>query len=375
MGVTSQGAGSGAGKNSGACASARRTAASARRIASSGGIFPAASRSAAEDLVPPGQAQPGAELLGAGLQRRDVVQAGLVQVVGRQRQRRVDADGRVVVAVPVGYPVQPRLLSGPRPRQQIPDRGYPPGQGRVHDIRHRRPAGRLPVRRARPVLRRRGDEDRAVVGAGQDRLGPGDGILRQRGDRQPPPPVAGPQLVGDLVEPDAAALDPGEEVLRCRLIQQDRPGRHREESGRSSVVHGGDGVVIGGQVDDRHFLGGGAPGAVQRDGVGGTERAAVDRVGLADESLGFGTPGPLARFAVVRKQVVVPGNPVHGGGERVDVQPARVETIGKIPCFSHETRILTGETRPPDLGSRTTPLPSAATCRAGRLLSATILQA
>jgi hypothetical protein len=46
--------------------------------------------------------------------------------------------------------------------------------------------------------------------------------------------------------------------------------------------------------------------------------------------------------------VVVPGNPVHGGGERVDVQPALVETIGKIPCFSHETRILTGETAAPE---------------------------
>jgi hypothetical protein len=31
----------------------------------------------------------------------------------------------------------------------------------------------------------------------------------------------------------------------------------------------------------------------------------------------------------------------------VDVQPALVETIGKIPCFSHETRILAGEARPP----------------------------
>ena len=101
-------------------------------------------------------------------------------------------------------------------------------------------------------------------------------------------------------------------------------------------------MVIGGQVDDRHLLSGGAPGAVERDGIGGAERAAVDRVGIADESLGFGTPGLLARFAVVWKQVVVPGNPVHGGGERVDVQPALVETIGKIPCFSHETRILTG---------------------------------
>src|SRR6185437_17102363 len=119
------------------------------------------------------------------------------------------------------------------------------------------------------------------------------------------------------------------------------------ESGRSSVVHGGDGVVIGGQVDDRHLLGGGAPRAVERDGVGGAERAAVDRVGLADESLGFGAPGLLARFAVIGKQVVVPGNPVHGGGERVDVQPALVETVGKIPCFSHETRILAGETSVP----------------------------
>ena len=77
------------------------------------------------------------------------------------------------------------------------------------------------------------------------------------------------------------------------------------------------------------------------DGIAGRYRPAV--IG------GIGTPGLLARFAVVRKQVVVPGNPVHGGGERVDVQPALVETIGKIPCFSHETRILTGE----DSGPRT----------------------
>ena len=79
MGVTSHGGGRGAGKNSAARASARFTAAAAWRMASSGGHLPGRVPQRGEYLVQPGKPQPGAQLHGPGLQRGDLVQAGLVQ--------------------------------------------------------------------------------------------------------------------------------------------------------------------------------------------------------------------------------------------------------------------------------------------------------
>jgi len=78
-------------------------------------------------------------------------------------------------------------------------------------------------------------------------------------------------------------------------------------------------VLVRRDVDDRDLLGGRLRRAVERDGIGGGELRAVDRRGILEEPLRLGAPGLVALFAVVREQVVIPGDPVHRGGERVDV--------------------------------------------------------
>ena len=57
-----------------------------------------------------------------------------------------------------------------------------------------------------------------------------------------------------------------------------------------------------------------------------------DRVGLAEELPDLGPPGLPALLALVRDQIVVPGNAVHGGGERVLFQPAPVQPVGQVTC-------------------------------------------
>jgi hypothetical protein len=45
---------------------------------------------------------------------------------------------------------------------------------------------------------------------------------------------------------------------------------------------------------------------------------------------GLGAPGLIARLALVRDQLVVPGNAVHGGREGVVFEPAPVEPVGEV---------------------------------------------
>ena len=59
---------------------------------------------------------------------------------------------------------------------------------------------------------------------------------------------------------------------------------------------------------------------------------AVDRVGLQQELLDLGAPGLLALLALVRNQVVVPGNAVHGGTEGILFEPALMEAVGQVAC-------------------------------------------
>jgi len=79
-------------------------------------------------------------------------------------------------------------------------------------------------------------------------------------------------------------------------------------------------------VDAVLLVGGRPPDAAERDGLG--RRGRRDRVGLLTEPAGLGAPGLLARLALVREQVVVPSNAVHGGGEGVVFQPALLEAVG-----------------------------------------------
>ena len=61
--------------------------------------------------------------------------------------------------------------------------------------------------------------------------------------------------------------------------------------------------------------------------------------GLAEEPRGLGPPGLLAFRAVVGHQVVVAGDAVHGRGERVDLQPPLVETVGEVTRCGHPDRV------------------------------------
>jgi hypothetical protein len=60
---------------------------------------------------------------------------------------------------------------------------------------------------------------------------------------------------------------------------------------------------------------------VQRDGIGGGDLPEVDRANL-------GAPGLRAFLAVVRDQIVIPGNAVYGGCRWILIQPALMEAVG-----------------------------------------------
>jgi hypothetical protein len=132
---------------------------------------------------------------------------------------------------------------------------------------------------------------------------------------------------------------PGHVGLGRGGVGQHGPGRDGQEGGRPRVLHRGDRVLLAGRVDHLHVLEGGLPGAAQRDRVGQAQRGSAGALGpgrelvrLGGEPGGLGPPGLLARGALVRDQVVVAGDPVHGGHERVHVEPAAVEAIGQVAC-------------------------------------------
>ena len=137
------------------------------------------------------------------------------------------------------------MLGRPGPRQQLPDRGHPPGQRRAARPRPPPPGGLLP----RPPP---GASPAAAAG-------PAPGCCRARPalprpsvtacsasgrDRQPPLACSGPQPLADLVEPAAAAPQPGQVGLGRGRVHQHRPGRHGEEHGRPAILHGGDRVLV-----------------------------------------------------------------------------------------------------------------------------------
>ena len=255
-------------------------------------------------------------------------QAGLAWLPGGEE------DYARAVRVNTTLPLSPEqlhqtgLVGRPGPRQQFPDRRHPPGQPWPHHLVGRRPAFLLPGRRAGPPLWRACREHRTE--ARQHVLGPGDGLLGERSDRQPPLFRSAPQLLAELVEPGAAAPQPDQVGLRRHRVHQDRPRGHRQEGGRPGELHGGDGVLGPRHVDVVPFVGARLPDAAERDGVGRAERPGSDRRGLLEKPLHFGAPGLLARRALVREQVVVPGDAVHGGGERILLEPALMEAVGQV---------------------------------------------
>jgi hypothetical protein len=92
-------------------------------------------------------------------------------------------------------------------------------------------------------------------------------------------------------------------------------------------------VLVRRQVDALLLLDGRLLGAVERDRVRrGELLSAGNHVGLAEELPRLGPPGLPALLTLVRDQIVVPGNAVHGGGERVLCQPAPVKPVSQITC-------------------------------------------
>ena len=64
----------------------------------------------------------------------------------------------------------------------------------------------------------------------------------------------------------------------------------------------------------------------------GVQLPARDHVGLTEEPPDLGAPGLPALLALVRDQIVIPGNAVHRGGERILFQPAPVHPVGQVTC-------------------------------------------
>ena len=328
MGVTSHGGGSGSGKTSAARASARRHR--DRRLAD--GLLrrdlPCRVPHRGEYLIQPGKPQSSAQLHGPGLQRGDLIQAGLVQFFRGQRQGGIHPDRPAVIFLTARQVDQSGSFGRPGLREQLLDGGDPPRQRRLQYLLGGRPAFFFPRRRSGPPLRRLGGKGRSGGGCGQDALGPGDGLLDERSDREPPLSCSSPQPFADLVEPDAAAPQAGQVGLGGHRVDQDGPGGQRQEGRRPRIRHGGDRVLRPGRIDARQLLGDRLLRAVERDGIGRRELPRCDPVGRPEELFDLGTPGLRARLALVRDQIVVPGNAVHGGSEGILFEPALVEAVG-----------------------------------------------
>src|SRR5262249_16255548 len=99
----------------------------------------------------------------------------------------------------------------------------------------------------------------------------------------------------------------------------------------------GDRVLLARQIDAVPLLGGRRPGTVERDRLRLRQLPARDHVGLGEEPPGLGAPGLLALLAVIRDQIVIPGDAVHRGAERVLFQPAPVQPVGQVTCCAHAT--------------------------------------
>ena len=202
----------------------------------------------------------------------------------------------------------------------------------MQHVSHRGPPLPLPLLGAAPSLRRLRRQDGAAVRCGKHRLGPHDGLLGERGDRQPSPARAGAQPFGDLVQPGAGAAQPGQVGVRRLAVDEHRPCHDREEHDGARVLHGGDRVLIGGQVNGGHLVCRRFPGAVDSDGVGRGKLPGADLLGLVEEPSCLGAPRLLAGLAVVRQQVVVSRDAVACGGERVCAQPTLVEAVRQVTC-------------------------------------------
>ena len=209
-----------------------------------------------EYLIQPGKSQAGAQLPGSGLQRGDVIQAGLVQFFRGQRQGGIDPDRPAVIFLAAWQVDQSGPFGRPGLREQLLDGGDPPRQRWLRHLLGDRPAFLFPRRRPRPSLWWPGRKGRSGGGFGQDALGPGDRLLGERSDREPPLAGSGPQPFADLVEPGAAAPQPGQVGLGGRRVDQNGPGGQRQEGRRPRVRHGGDRVLRPGRIDDRQLLDG-----------------------------------------------------------------------------------------------------------------------
>jgi hypothetical protein len=84
------------------------------------------------------------------------------------------------------------------------------------------------------------------------------------------------------------------------------------------------------QVDDLQLLGGRLDRAIQRDRIRRRKLPAFHRLGLTEKPPGLGPPGLPALLALVRDQIVVSRNAVHGGGKRVLFQPAPVHPVSQL---------------------------------------------
>jgi len=70
--------------------------------------------------------------------------------------------------------------------------------------------------------------------------------------------------------------------------------------------------------------------AVECDGLRRRELPVRDQICLIEEPPDLGTPAPPALLAFVRDQVVIPGDAVHRGGERVLLQPPPMHPVGQL---------------------------------------------
>ena len=201
------------------------------RTASSGGSCPAESRSAPRTCparTAPGwrpAAQPGPRAL-----RYDPGRSGAAR--RSQRQRGVDPDRPRVVLLTARQVGEPGLVGG---------RAH--GSSSRTVATHRASAGcttsSAAARRSSAQAAARGPapgrprgQHRAGAGGGQHTLGPADGLLGQRGDRQPPVGRPGPQPLAELVQPAADTAQPDQISLGRVRVDQHRPGRHGQEGGR-----------------------------------------------------------------------------------------------------------------------------------------------
>ena len=244
-------------------------------------------------------------------------------------------DGTCVVGIALGEVGESRLARAAGAREDLSQQINPTTDRGLHDVAGDSVPLLLPLRGPIPVFGRYRRRERSRHVSREGGFGPGDRLLHEWSNREPSLLGPGAQACGDLVDPTAALLQ-SLQVIAGRLgVRDDASRRYGEQPCGAAERHGRDGVLDCLRVDHGDLLLGLDDEAAERDPVGLAHCRGVDGIGFSEQLLDTIPPSGLPCLARVGYSVVVTGDAVIAGVERVYLKPVRVEAVGELSRRSH----------------------------------------